>query len=258
MEVSAKELVYAAALTGATHIWGMVDPFYGESPADVKKQVSDLQKGLVTKGYARAGFEDSFQLTEECESLVSDCCLCDQLFSLEILQSSVEPRRLICYRKGERLCLLQQTGGKVLLEQVPGEVLLEKYQEMLSLEEREKGVSAEGAIPFKLLEEAKATGNREKAVELLVKQGVCKELAEIIGETVIGRVRTIRIYLQDVSSRNRDDLQMVWTEKAILTITEDIQQPEETWNLRTTSREEILQVLSDRCGKLLQKTEVEA
>lgn len=258
MEVSAKELVYAAALTGATHIWGMVDPFYGEAPADVKKQVSDLQKGLVTTGYARAGFEDSFQLTEECRSLVSDCCLCEQLLSLEILQSSVEPRRLICYRKGDRLCLLQQSGEKVLLEHVPGDDLLEKYQEMLSLEEREKGVPTEGAIPVKLLEEAKATGNREKAVELLVKQGVGKELAEIIGETVIGKVCTIRIYLQDVSSRNRQDLQLVWTENAIVTISEDIQQADETWNLRTTNREEILKVLADRCGELLKKTEVKA
>ena len=258
MELSAKELMYAAALSEAKYIWGISDPFLGESPEDVNRQIKELQKSLVAKGYASEGFEESFQLNKECRELVSSCCDCEQLFGLEIQQSSVEPKQLFCYRKGEELTLLQGEEKQLTLERVNGEGIPEKCREMLTSEEGDVRNPVEGMVTVKLIEEAKATGNREQAERLLAENGVCKEIAEVIGATIIGRVRTIRIYLQDTKARTREDLLLLWTEKGILEITEDIQQAEETWRLRSMEGDEILQMIAEKCNRLIQKAEVQS
>ena len=80
-----------------------------------------------------------------------------------------------------------------------------------------------------------------------------KELAEIIGETIIGRTRTIRIYLHDIEARVRDAQLLLWTEKGVFEIEEVLDSEEETWILRTISKADVLQFIDEKKEGLLGK-----
>ena len=220
MEVSTKELMYAASILGADHFWGIGDPFLGMHPQDIQKEWMTLPKSLAAKGYANLGFEDSIQLKEECRRLVDICCSCEKLLAMEVNQSSREPEYLLCYRNGEALCLMHCQGKEAKLEEVSEEILLTRFDEFLDWEQQSEPVQVESIVPVKVLEEARAKENSTQAIELLLQNGVAKQLAEIIGETIIGRTRTIRIYLHDIEARVRDAQLLLWTEKGVFEIEE--------------------------------------
>lgn len=255
MELSAKELVYAVATLGVKHFWGITDPFFGESPKEVKKDCLILQKQLVEKGLARMGFENSFRLTEEFKKTVENCCFCEQILGMEIFGGSQKPVQLLCYKKESSLELLLYSGKNIQLEAVAADGLLKKYEEALAWENCAENAQVKGMVTVKLLEEAKTRENAEAASTFLVEKGATKEIGEIIGETIIGRVRTIRIYRHDVEGRTRDAVQLLWTEKGALVISEDSMASEETWILQTITKEEVLLEIKQRCEEFLGKPE---
>lgn len=255
MEISTKELMYAASVLGADHFWGIGDPFEGRNPQDIHREWQALPKSLSDKGYAKIGFEDSVRLTEECSKLVGICKDCEQILGLEINQSSKEPEYLLCYRKGDSLCLMHCQGTNAKLEEVSAEALSARFEEALSWEQREDVLSVESTVPVKLIEEARAKENAIQAVELLVQKGVAKELADIIGETIIGRVKTLRIYLHDIEARTRDAKLILWTEKGTFEVEEILDSYEEIWILRTISKADVLQFIEEKKVILLSKGE---
>lgn len=253
MEISIKELMYAASVLGADHFWGIGDPFRGMNPQDIFKEWQALPKSLADKGYAKMGFEDSVRLTKECSQLVGICKDCEQILGLEINQCAKSPAYLLCYRKENTLCLLQCKGGNAKLEEVSGEELLARFEEEFGWGRQEEMVLVESAVPVKLIEEARAKENATQAVEMLLQKGVAKKIAEIIGETIIGRVRTIRIYLHDIAAETRDAKIILWTEKGCLEMESLWDSGEEIWTLRTISKETALQFIDEKRVSLLSK-----
>lgn len=73
LRFTAGELLYLAALLGATEFTGVEDVFYGMDDQEIVKEITALQGSLEQKGYAAADFNGSFTISEEVSRIISTC-----------------------------------------------------------------------------------------------------------------------------------------------------------------------------------------
>ncbi len=97
-----EELLYFAALTGASDLRGIADGFAASGGWDAARQIRLVQKSLAEKGFVHKGPGTGSQIL----GAVSVCALCDAFMALDISHPRYGVRCELFYRKDGRIVQL--------------------------------------------------------------------------------------------------------------------------------------------------------
>ncbi len=124
IEMSAKELVVLAAHLGAENLLGVRDPFESLERADLAAEIPQILNDAEKKGLAELNFDGSLRVDPETADLLKLCAFCRKYISVEYSRNGRLQGGRNLYA-GERLALLEQSGGQVSIRETAPEQAVE-------------------------------------------------------------------------------------------------------------------------------------
>ena len=114
--LSLREIVFLASLSGADKIYGVQDDTYLMSEVELKDEWSKIKRQLQTKKFIEVELDDSITINEDIEELIRGCCYPDVFI------------RFIEKRGGQRVCGRNlYVAGNGLVELIEDRLMKNNY-----------------------------------------------------------------------------------------------------------------------------------
>ena len=183
LELTARELLFAASRLGAQTFFGLPDPFFGMDEADIAGELVELQLSLEKKGYASMGFDDVFKLSSKAEELIAVCANCERYIVADLGSPDGVYKNLLFYALEDKAVAVYPKDGDLTLRTVePSGVAGLIWEEMFWPEVKGATPAAAHRLSFACIVEAqnRAGNDPVSASNLLKEEGCPAQLAEIL------------------------------------------------------------------------------
>jgi len=183
LELTARELLFAASRVGAQTFFGLPDPFFGMDEADIAGELIELQLSLEKKSYASIGFDDVFKLSSKAEELISVCANCERYIVADLGTLDGAYQNLLFYFRGDKAVAVLPKDGDLTLRAIePSGVAGRIWEDMFWPEVKEVAPVAAHRLSFACIAEAqnRAENDPVSASAVLKEEGCPERLVEIL------------------------------------------------------------------------------
>jgi len=254
LELTARELLYAASQLGAQTFFGLPDPFFGLDENEIKQELVEIQLSLSEKGYATVGFDDVFTLKPDASEIISVCAHCDRYITADFDYPDGRQERLLFYFLDDKVVELIPLDNSVTLRlidlaDVPGRIW-EGMEWPVDGEEEPLPNDMAGSIPCVALTEAESLleSDLPGAIALLKNQGCSDRLAEVLLDGLQRKVGYFTVCFADMKARTLAYTICIHASAGSVLITQ-VDDDDERWAFAPVDGEGVHRALSKLCGE---------
>lgn len=229
--LTAEEVLYLAAVTGADNMYGVPDTLSGISDQELRLKVVDMENSLVMKKYMEEDFDGNSSVLPELAQMIGQCGSCERFLSFETepvgkakianmyFMSGDTAYKMIC---GEDTYRFSRVGFAEIRKEV------EQSLELKEAKNKEGGVFR---IPYDDLEKAVTLAKRgadTRAVELLRNAGAAEFAAQEIINGALNKIDYFALLFMDLRDDNTPGYSLQYLSGDALTVIEYETDGEET------------------------------
>jgi len=241
LQLTARELLFAASELGAETFFGLPDPFFGMDENDIAQEIVELQLTLEKKGYASLGFDRTFKLLPKTTKLIEVCANCERYIVADFVAPDGEYKNLLFYFLGDKAVSVLPSGSELMLKTIePPDAITQIWAQIFWPQGEKTGVSFK--LSFESIKRA-----QQGADDILKKEGCPQPLADIL---ISGFKQTTHFYsisMTDLAAGRFENITCICTEHdgVVLIPLDDI---ENNWEVRAMDSTALCKLLEEVLG----------
>jgi hypothetical protein len=251
LNMSARELLFAASKLGAEVFFGLPDPFFGLDETDITQELIDLQLSLERKGYASMGFDDAFKLSPKAEKLVSTCVYCERYIVADFIPPGGEHKNLVFYFREEKaVAVSHEKDGLVLRTIEPSDTAGQLWQEMSWPKDIENAANSPAyRISYEGIARAQSIAGSDSAgaAKLLLEEGCPELLAKVLVDGFRRDAHFYSISVSDLKMKKFEYIACVCTKSEGVVLASLNDGDDDSWGVRITSDSQLKTLLEQLC-----------
>ncbi len=238
LTLTLKEFVFLAAKTGNRTLYGIDDPFYGMSKAQIKMETEQIINSLVEKGIAKTGFDVEFNVSSHIIHMIRICTSCDRYMVYKKIVEK-DPLCKVLYGKGENVVVLTLKDDKVDMEAAT----IHDYSKQRVKQNNVKNqdvilLDEEQFVQLKKL----AVSDKNKALDFMRKFCTDETINSVLIEALNNKYKYSSLIMLDFETKSHSSLSYIDSPNFFLEIsmveTENVDNSDK-WAIKKTKRADI-------------------
>lgn len=251
--LTADEVLYLAASTGADSFYGVPDRLTGLSDQELKMRLIQIEDALGRKGYLKTDFDGNSRADVDLLQLIDVCADYDSLLCLEA-EVPGEPQKGALYfiREGEAAAMTRR-DEEYVFEDILRQNIPERILSGILWRETEPGGETEFHISQRELTKASKLAERgaaDKSKELLVKAGANEAVADTILSGMQRQADFYSLFFLNSYKEEQGVSVQFLQGKILAAMQHDMENDEDYIRFRCSGREELEDLIAKGFEKL--------
>lgn len=202
--LTAEEVLYLAAVTGADTFYGVPDVLSGLSDQELKLRVMGIESGLQNKGYMKEDFDGNRNVEPTLLQIIDLCGKCERFLSFEKEQIGEPQYGGMYFLRGNEACRMECRKEGYVFSGTNARLIREEVRRGIPLREAGKeGRKGNDSflISYENLEKASRLtkrGSSEKGVELLKEAGASDPMAQTVTDGMLNKADFYALLFMDL------------------------------------------------------------
>lgn len=202
--LTAEEVLYLAAVTGADTFYGVPDVLSGLSDQELRLRVIGIESGLQEKGYMEEDFDGNKNVRPKLLQIIDLCGKCERFLSFEKEQIGESQYASMYFLRGNGAYRMEYRKEGYVFSETNARLIREEIRRGMPLRETgEEGQKGKDSflISYENLEKAgrlTKRGSAEKGEELLKEAGAPESMAQSVTDGMLNKADFYALLFMDL------------------------------------------------------------
>lgn len=220
IQLTGKEILYAASKAGAERFIGIEDTFLLMTAEELYREIPLIQNSLVQKGYADLDFNGIFSIHDSLKELMRNCAFCDKYLSVE----KKMPLNITSYKsyyvKEDQIVRIGKNAEGYEIIKVTKAELSQEINSDFSWNDTPEAKNGEAYLDQLLLEDLKEKNFSSNLQERLEKAGCKSEMIKLLRDGIKGSAEVFQLSAMDLRSEKDASVSGIYGQAGILELYE--------------------------------------